>query len=161
MMYLLDSNVFIQAKNEYYGFDIVPAFWVWLIAANQAGTVFSIGKVRDELLDYEDELSDWARARDQAAGFFLEPDDAVLEGLKDVAQWAQTQAFTPGAVNEFLSSADFYLVAHAFVHGHTAVTQEVYEPAITRRIKIPNACQGLGVPWMNTYNMLRTEGAQL
>ena len=36
--YLLDANVFIQAKNQYYGFDIVPAFWAWLIAANGAGT---------------------------------------------------------------------------------------------------------------------------
>jgi hypothetical protein len=45
--YLLDANVFIQAKNQYYGFDIVPAFWAWLIAANGAGTVFSIEKVSD------------------------------------------------------------------------------------------------------------------
>lgn len=28
MTYLLDSNVFIQAKNLHYGFDFCPAFWV-------------------------------------------------------------------------------------------------------------------------------------
>ena len=26
-MYVLDSNTFIEAKNRYYGFDIVPSFW--------------------------------------------------------------------------------------------------------------------------------------
>ena len=25
--YLLDANVFIQAKNLHYGFDFCPAFW--------------------------------------------------------------------------------------------------------------------------------------
>lgn len=160
MTYLLDANVFIQAKNEYYGFDIVPAFWDWLITANGAGTVFSIAKVKDELLGYGDELSDWAKERDQAGDFFLEPDDAVLNGLKEVAGWARSQAFTDAVVNEFLAAADYYLVAHAFAHGHVAVTQETLEPAITRKIKIPNACDGLGVEWMNTYTMLRTEKAK-
>ncbi|ANT65111.1 hypothetical protein Ptc2401_01341 [Prosthecochloris sp. CIB 2401] len=27
MTYLLDANVFIQAKNLHYGFDFCPAFW--------------------------------------------------------------------------------------------------------------------------------------
>jgi len=31
--YLLDTNIFIQAKNLHYGLD----FWDWLIAQNKAG----------------------------------------------------------------------------------------------------------------------------
>ncbi len=160
MTYLLDANVFIQAKNQYYGFDIVPAFWDWLIAANGAGTVFSVEKVGDELLGYGDELSDWAKARVKAGGFFLQPDNAVLNALKGLAQWAQGQTFTEAAINEFLQAADYYLVAHAYAHGHVAVSQEIFEPGMTKRIKIPNACNGMGVQWMNTYTMLRTEGAK-
>jgi hypothetical protein len=49
MAYLLDANVFIQAKNLHYGFDFCPAFWDWLIASNAAGLVFSIEKVGDEI----------------------------------------------------------------------------------------------------------------
>ncbi len=30
MPYLLDANVFIQAKNLHYGFDFCPAFRDWL-----------------------------------------------------------------------------------------------------------------------------------
>lgn len=160
MSYLLDANVFIQAQNQYYGFDIVPAFWDWLVSANSDGKVFSVEKVADELLGYGDELSDWAKDRSQAGGFFLSSDDAVLNSLKDAAAWASGQSFSEAAVNEFLQAADYYLVAHAHAHGHVIVTQEVYEPAITRKIKIPNACQSLGVQWMNTYAMLRTEGAR-
>jgi hypothetical protein len=29
--YLLDTNVFIQARNLHYGFDFCPAFWDWPI----------------------------------------------------------------------------------------------------------------------------------
>ena len=30
MSYLLDSNVFMAAKNLHYGLDFCPAFWDWL-----------------------------------------------------------------------------------------------------------------------------------
>jgi hypothetical protein len=161
MPYLLDSNVFIQAKNEYYGFDIVPAFWAWLIEANSNGVVYSIEAVGQELVDYEDELSDWAKERKKDGDFFLPPDEPVINSLKDVAEWVRAQTFAEAAVNEFLQAADYYLVAHALAHDFTVVTQEVFEPAIVRKIKIPNACEGLGVSWLNTYAMLRNEGVQL
>jgi len=161
MSYLLDANVFIQAKNQYYGFDIAPGFWKWLIESNASNVVFSVEKVADELIGYGDELSDWPKERRQAGTFFLPPDDAVADTLKRVAEWANAQNFADAAVSEFLQVADYYLVAHALAHGHTVVTQERYEPDITRRIKNPNVCVGLGVPWMDTYSMLRAEGVKL
>ena len=62
--YLLDANVFIQAKNLHYGFDFVPAFWEWLLKANHEGKVASIEHVADELRAGGDELSEWAEERD-------------------------------------------------------------------------------------------------
>ena len=44
MKYLLDANVFIQAKNLQYGFDFCPAFWDWLDEQAVAGHVSSIEK---------------------------------------------------------------------------------------------------------------------
>jgi hypothetical protein len=46
-----------------YGFDFCPAFWEWLDAKNRSDTVFSIEKVRDELIGGGDELAEWARQR--------------------------------------------------------------------------------------------------
>lgn len=57
MAYLLDSNVFIEAKQRYYGFDFHPVFWDWLVQANEDGTVYSIEKVMAELRTHEDELT--------------------------------------------------------------------------------------------------------
>jgi len=56
MAYLLDSNVFIRAKNDYYGFDICPAFWDWIEQAHGSGVVYSVEAVYDELVAGDDEL---------------------------------------------------------------------------------------------------------
>ncbi len=157
MAYLLDANVFIQAKNLHYGFDFCPAFWDWLDDANSRGIVFSIEKVRDELIAGNDELATWAKAR--GSHFFLSPDEQMLPAFGQVSRWASTEDYDLAAVNTFLQVADYYLIAHALAHGFTVVTHEV--PASTRRkIKIPNACIGLGIKHMTPYEMLRLEGAR-
>ena|SRR2546428_28212 len=79
MPYLLDANVFIQAKNLHYGMDFCPAFWDWLIEGNAAKQVFSIEKVGDEILAIADELAVWAD--DRGSDFFLKPDAALLPAL--------------------------------------------------------------------------------
>jgi hypothetical protein len=83
MAYLIDSDVFIQAKNLHYGFDFCPAFWTWLVNANVGSRAFSIEKVGTELLAGADDLSDWAAAR--GPGFFLPADNAVLAALARVS----------------------------------------------------------------------------
>ena len=155
--YLLDANVFIQAKNLHYGFDFCPAFWNWLDEQNRAGKVVSIEKVADELHAGTDELAAWAAARGD--GFFLSPDDTVVPALHTVSNWASTQGYEPAAVATFLQVADYWLVAHALAYGCAIVSHEV--PAeTTRKIKIPNACIGLGLRCVTPYEMLRREGAR-
>jgi hypothetical protein len=157
MAYLLDANVFIQAKNLYYGLDFCPAFWDWLIAHNTAGRVFSIEKVGDEVESGGDELATWAA--DRGAGFFIKPDAAMLPALGKVSAWATGQHYEPAAVSTFLQVADYYLVAHALAHGHTVVTHEIASTS-TKRIKIPDVCIGLGIKCMTPFEMLRRERAR-
>jgi hypothetical protein len=157
MAYLLDANVFIQAKNLYYGFDVCPGSWDWLVRRHVDGVVFSVRQVGDELAAGTDALADWAQAQGDA--FFLPPDARSLPALATVAQWAAAQGYEAAAVNTFLQVADYYLVAHAVAHGHTVVTHEV--PAETaRKVKIPNVCIGLGVPYVNAFQMLSREHAR-
>ena len=157
MKYLLDSDVFIQAKNLHYGLDFCPAFWDWLVASNTSDLVFSIEKVGDEIEAGADELATWAAALGD--GFFLKPDSAILPALATVSSWAAGQNYEPAAVSTFLQKADFYLVAHALAHGYVVVTHEV-AAASTKKIKIPNACIGVGVKCMSPFEMLRHERAR-
>ena len=157
MAYLLDADVFIRAKNLHYGLDFCPAFWEWLSMKNAAGQLFSIEKVGDEVQAIADELSQWAEA--QGPGFFLRPDSTVVPALATVSDWTAGQHYEPSAVNAFLQVADYYLVAQAKTGNHTVVTHEI-PSASTRKIKIPDACIGLGIKFMTPYEMLRRERAR-
>ena len=83
----------------------------------------------------------------------------MLAALSNVSAWATGQSYEPAAVNTFLLVADYYLIGHAIAHGHTVVTHEVASTS-TKRIKIPDACIGLGIKCVNPYEMLRTERAR-
>lgn len=157
MAYLLDANVFIQAKNLQYGFDFCPAFWDWLEQGFAANKLRSIRQVGDELTAGGDELATWANGLDD--DFFLAPDASVLVAAQRVSAWVLQQGYDPAAVNTFLQVADFWLVSAALAGHHTLVTHEVASPS-AKKIKIPNVCIGLGVEFMSPYQMLRKEQAR-
>jgi hypothetical protein len=155
--YLLDSDVFIQAKNLHYGFDFCPAFWDWIDGQAAARTVLSIDKVRDELIAGADDLATWAQQRGEA--FFIKPDSGVLNSLRTTSTWANGAGYEPAAVSIFLQAADYYLVAHAHATNTIVVTHEVPSASV-KRIKIPDACIGLGVKCVSPFDMLRVERAR-
>lgn len=158
MAYLLDANVFMAAKNLHYGMDFCPAFWDWLVRENQAGKVFSIEKVGDEIAGGDDELAKWAT--DRGEGFFLKPEAGAVSALGTVATWVNGHAtYSPAAKNTFLQIADYYLVAQALAGGHVVVTHEKPENSV-HRVKIPNVCLGVGVKHMTPFEMLRHERAR-
>lgn len=155
--YLLDTNIFIQASNREYGFDVCPGFWDWLIEKNQSGLVASIKKVAEEI-KRDEPLVTWVRERGN--GFFLEEDDAMMGQLEDVSRWATSKGYKNEALGKFFGGADYYLIAYERAHGYVVVTHEVYSRK-NKSIKIPNVCEGLGLPCMNPYKMLRQEKVRL
>jgi hypothetical protein len=155
--YLLDANVFIQAKQRHYGMDFCPAFWEWLIAQHGVGHVFSVEKVGDELAAVGDELATWAAAR--GAAFFLVPEAPILPSLTAVSTWVSGQKYEPAAVSAFLEVADYYLVAHAHAQSFVVVTHEVPSDGV-KKVKIPNVCIGMRVKCMSPFEMLRVERAR-
>ena len=106
----------------------------------------------DEVAALGDELSVWADGR--GAGFFLRPEAADFPALRAVSQWASGQRYEPSAVSTFLQVADYYLVAQALAGGHTVVTHEVPSASV-RKIKIPDACIGIGIKCVTPFEMLR------
>jgi len=155
-VYLLDTNVFIEAKNRHYGFDFCPAFWEWIDQTNNAEKVFSVEKVLDEIGDVKDELNDWANER---TGVFLKPDSQVEASFQVVSDWATSANYEPEAVSDFFGAADYYLVAHAHAHRQTVVTHEVWSDT-RKTIKIPNACRALEIECATPFDMLRSEKAR-
>lgn len=159
MDYLLDTNIFIEAKRRYYGMDICPGFWEWLDIAKDRGVVASIAPVGDELRDGNDELAEWADTRTRS-GWFLPVDDAATQRCyAEIVRYVQGLQYTQAARDEFFRVADPWLIAKARVINATVVTHEVFDPLIRRRIPIPNICQNFGLSCLDTFDLLRTDTA--
>ena len=158
MPYLLDADVFIEAKDRHYGFDFCPAFWDWLIERNGAGLVFSVEKVAEDIQKGNDDLATWAAGLGPA--FFLPAVNSVPASLSTLSTWATSRAYTQAAIAEFFGSSDYHLIGHGHAAGFTVVTHERSEPLRTGKIKIPDACAGVGVVCMTPYEMLRIEQAR-
>ncbi|WP_007509258.1 MULTISPECIES: DUF4411 family protein [Pseudofrankia] len=48
-------------------------------------------------------------------------------------------------------------VPRALTLGYSVVTNEQPEPVSKKRIKIPDACNAVGVRWMNSFQMIKRE----
>ena len=51
-------------------------------------------------------------------------------------------------------------MSQALSLGYTVVTQEKPAPDSQKQIKIPDACNAVGVSWMSLFQMLKAEGAR-
>jgi hypothetical protein len=159
MIYLIDSNIFIEAKNRYYGFDFCPAFWDFLDKEISKTTIFSIKEVYTELSKGDDDLALWIKDRKDTSFFIPVDDEETQKEFMKIAQYVQSN-FSQEEVNKFLSVADPWLIAKAKVLGATIVTHEVLAPTNTKKVKIPNICAHFGVNYSNPFNMLRDLGAK-
>lgn len=153
-VFLLDANVFIQAHRRYYALDLCPGFWECVVNYCQKTRLLSIDRVRNEIAD-GDALSAWVKqAPDEL--FASSTQQAVADKFGEMMAWVQANdQFHPAAKAEFARVADGWLAAYAQVHGTVLVTQEVYDPNVRKKVPLPNVCRQFGVPYKDTFSMLR------
>lgn len=156
--YLVDSDVFITAKNLYYSFDICPGFWKSVLHHHQAGRVFSVDRVRSELLAGRstEDLVRWLSDK-VPDGFFVPVEtDPVVRAYRDIMRWVQRHPrYFEYAKAKFATAADGWLVAYALVYSSAVVTNERSAPESRREVKLPDLCDQFSVRHANTFTMLR------
>lgn len=154
--YLIDANVFIQAKNMYYRFDFCGGFWEWVKTAHGAGLVYTIKKVKDELVVGSDDCSRWIKG--MPPSFFLDDinDRKVMAEYSRIMNWSNATDFKQAAKDEFAKPnvADAFLIAVAKAHNYSIVTQEQGNPMARRKIYLPDAAAAHGVETKYVYDML-------
>jgi hypothetical protein len=169
-VYVLDTNVFIEAYKRYYSFDIAPGFWAALLKYAKQEEIISIDRVQDELNDgYDlknpnepDKLAIWAMDKFQPYFMTTETED-VLQEYGKIINWVHnSNNYKPAVVNEFadLTNADCWLIAYAKAYDKTLVTDEIYSNT-KKKIPIPNVCKEFDVHYVNTFQMLRNLGIKL
>lgn len=157
--YLIDSNVFIQAKNFHYRFCFCQAFWQWLADGHQAGLIFSTTKVLEELNagNDDDPVKHWANQLPREF-FIADTHDAeVMLAYRQIMQWNVSNThYRPQAKNEFarFDKADAFLIATAKAHGYSVITYEKSNPESKKRILIPDAAKVFDIDSMMIYDLL-------
>lgn len=167
MRYLLDTNCFLEAKNWYYQFSFHPAFWDALASGRL--NACSIDKVRDEIYEKEDELSDFITKKlIHIDGFFLNSTTYFNE-YRDVLNEAQQMLISngvdKGTIERRMSNfgkteeADPWLIACAKSENLVLITFEKYSTK-SSEIKIPTLCDRLGVQHKTLFDVIKASGVK-
>ncbi|MCH9031171.1 MAG: DUF4411 family protein [candidate division Zixibacteria bacterium] len=153
--FLLDANVFIEASNRYYSFDLCPGFWRAVKIEHKNGNMLSISKVKNEIVVKSDGLSMWAKKTIPSSFFIPVDDKQVIAKYSEIINWVDTKRqFRTFAKAEFAQGADGWLIAYASVNDFDVITQEKYDPDTRKRVPIPNVCKEFKVNFLNTFEML-------
>jgi hypothetical protein len=141
-LYVLDANIFIEAKQRYYAFDVCPGFWDALVWHHANGSIISVDRVKAELEVHQDELTNWACADALSLCFVSTDVEAVVSAYGDAVTWVMAQDFTDEAKAQFADQkeADAWVIAYAKANWATVVTHEKPVKDIKRRVPIPNVC---------------------
>ncbi len=114
-VYVLDANVFIEAMNRYYAFDLVPAFWDSLIDHANSGQIRSIDRVQSECSRMKNELADWVD-EDFNHAFDSTDESEIVQTFGEVINWVNEQTqFSDAAKADFAGGADGWLIAYGIV----------------------------------------------
>ena len=145
MIYLLDADTLIHAKNGDHPIDEDPEFWQWLANCARSGSVKMPLEIYDEITKrgYEDDLEQWALAQEE----FLLLDEEYDEILLDLVM-NEGYGLELNDVNLEIVGADPYLISYGLVDpaNRTTISDEKSEPNRQgANRKVPDVCAQLGV----------------
>jgi len=114
-VFIVDSNFFIQAHRVSYPLDVAHSFWDKVKQLANSGSIISIDKVKNEIFDSHDLLSEWCDAN--LPNDFFKDTASSIDSYRLVSSWivSRSSQYLPNAINEFLSAeeADAFIVAYA------------------------------------------------
>lgn len=149
--YCLDTNVLIQAWQKYYSPKLCPDYWSVLNKLGEDGIIFLPHLVYQEIIRTDDDLNKWIRGSKIPV---LMPDTNVTNILRTIFE-ADPLHQTLVDNTKKRSLADPWVIAHALNEKAVVVTkEEKVTAANASRIKIPNVCENLGVPWINDFEFI-------
>ncbi len=165
-LFVLDTNVFIEAHRRYYALDLCPGFWKCLTHYCYENRVRSIDRVGGEIIanpnqsqgmnPNPDQLSKWAKQAPDDL-FVSTAEESIINTFMEMNKWVrENEQFQPQAKEKFARVADGWVAAYAKVYNNVVVTHEVFSADVKKRVPLPNVCQQFGVKCYDTFAMLRT-----
>ena len=115
MLYLLDTNVLIEAKNKYYPIDRVPHFWVWILENAEQQKIRIPPQVISEVRrGYEDDLLfEWINVNGESLELKEDWDHQMLD--RTLQDGYGFKAHEIASSEYLVKGADPFLIAHALI----------------------------------------------
>jgi hypothetical protein len=149
--FCLDANVLIQAWQKYYSPKICPSYWDIFNDLGANNIIFMPEMVYNEIVRTDDDLSKWLKSSKIP---IRKIDEQVIKCLKDIYSADPNHKYLVDNTKA-RSLADPWVIAHALRENATVVTKEEKVTAInTTKIKIPNVCEKMNVPWINDFQLI-------
>lgn len=156
-LYCLDANVLIQAWRKYYAPSLCPSYWETLDRLGAEGRLFVPDEVFKEIKKGDDDLFHWLKG----SRIVVRPKSGMV-----TQNWSAILAKDPK--HQLLvdntrsrSLADPWVIAHAITEQAVVVTKEEKETAAnSKRVKIPNVCEAMGVRCINDFEMIAELGVR-
>ncbi len=161
MLYLLDANTLISAKNFYYPIGRVPEFWDWLVYQGQLSNVKIPIEIYEEFKDtkpkdgQKDELALWADT--------LEVKEALLfdeESEPDLVSRVIYEGYTPDPTDDDIMKMgrDPFLISYALkdIQNRSVVTTEASRPKrVGANRHVPDVCDAFNIRCINTFQLIQ------
>jgi hypothetical protein len=155
MLYLIDANSIIDAKDLYYVIDRVPEFWDWLLHHGEAGHIKIPPEIFDEISpgnDKNDPFYLWRKDPATAKALLLDGDVAMM-----TVQLVLDHGYAKDLTDDELITIgkDPFLIAPAVGDpDRVVVTSEKSKPKAQRANRtIPDVCDSLGVRWITPFQL--------
>lgn len=161
MLYLLDANTLISAKNSYYPIKRVPEFWDWLVYQGQQSNIKFPIEIYEEFKDTmpedekKDELTLWAEKTEVKEALLLDE-----EAEPDLVARVTYGGYTPNPTDDEIvkMGRDPFLISYALKDSKNrcVVTTEVSKPnRVGANRHIPDVCSTFGIRCINNFNLIR------
>ncbi len=155
VIYCLDANVLIQAWQKYYSPHICADYWDVLDKLGDRKRIFIPELVYEEIVRTDDDLSKWLK---QSRIPVRKIDEPVTRCLQSIYAHNPVHANLVDNIRG-RSLADPWVIAHAINDNAVVVTKEEKITAInSRKIRIPNVCENMGIRWINDFEFLKELG---
>ncbi len=155
MIYLLDSNVLIDANRDYYRIGSVNEFWEWLIHQGQQGTIKIPIDIYEEVKAGTDGLANWVKDSEVEAALKLE-EEVNIDLVRRVTEEGYASDLSDIEIVNVGRDPLFVAYALADPVGRTIVTTERSKLSAQRaNRKIPDVCGTFDIRSINTYQLIR------
>lgn len=165
MMYLLDSDVLIFAKNSYYPLDRVPQFWEWIQAMSQENRIKMPREIYDEITEGHDDLCEWISLPNIRQDIIF-PGRLDRSLYNEVIEIGYELPLDAPEIEEKVGK-DPFLIAYALEgkrigESRIVVSREVSKPKKTgANRKVPDVCNDLGIECITDIECYRALGFRI